>query len=287
VTERPLVSLKDILAVAESRSACVPAFDTGGGHTDFIRSVLDVCQEHDAVALFIAWVGSARDFGFRALAALVGALAAEARVPAALQLDHARDQADIRAAVEAGFSAVMFDGSHDPFEENVAQTRKMVQYAHQAGVTVEGALGTIARAGDAEPTDPDRAVRFVEETGIDVLTPSVGNRHGCRGFTVPLDWELIEELSGKLTIPMALHGGSGVAVEDVRKAAGSGFRKVNVATKLHLTYSEAVKAYIDENREHGWSRWSAAGREALKGVVAEYVTRLNLQGTATELRGRL
>ncbi|MCK4299713.1 MAG: class II fructose-bisphosphate aldolase [Planctomycetes bacterium] len=286
MTEPSLVTLTDICTVAESRGICVPAFDVGGGNPDFIRSVFDVCREHDSVALFIAWAGSARNFGFSALASLVRSLAAEAGVPAALQLDHGRDDADVRAAIDAGFSAVMFDGSDKPFEENVEQTAKVVALAHQAGVSAEGALGTLGRSGEGEPTDPDEAARFVEATGIDVLTPSVGNRHGCRGFTVPLDWGLIERLSEKVTVPMALHGGSGVAHQDVRKAAGFGFRKVNVATKLHLTYDGAVKAYIRDNPDHGWFRWSSAGRDALKSLITEYVTELNLQGTATELRAR-
>lgn len=282
MTEQPLVSLSDVLAVAQARNTCVPAFDTGGGNPDFIRSVLEVCRERDAVALFIAWAGSAKAFGFHALAALVRGLAAEAGVPAALELDHGRDDADVRAAIDAGFSAVMFDGSDKPFEENLEQTAKVVALARQAGVSAEGALGTLGRGGEGEPTDPDEAARFVEATGIDVLTPSVGNRHGCRGFTVPLEWGLIERLSEKVTVPMALHGGSGVAHQDVRKAAGFGFRKVNVATRLHLTYDGAVKAYIRENPDHGWFRWSAAGRDALKSLITEYVTELNLQGTATD-----
>ncbi len=284
MTEPSLVTLTDICTVAESRGICVPAFDVGGGNPDFIRSVFDVCREHDSVALFIAWAGSAKAFGFHALAALVRGLAAEAGVPAALQLDHGRDDADVRAAIDAGFSAVMFDGSDKPFEENVEQTAKVVALARQAGVSAEGALGTLGRGGEGEPTDPDEAARFVEATGIDVLTPSVGNRHGCRGFTVPLDWPLIERLSKEVCIPMALHGGSGVAHQDVRKAAGFGFRKVNVATKLHLTYDGAVKAYIRENPDHGWFRWSSAGRDALKSLITEYVTTLGLGGTAEQLR---
>ena len=282
MTEPSLVTLTDICAVAERRGICVPAFDTGGGNPDFIRSVLEVCREHDAVALFIAWAGSARNFGFSALARLVASLAAEAGVIAALQLDHAHDEADVRAAVGAGFSAVMLDWSEEPFEENVEQTANAVALAHQAGVSAEGALGALGRGGEGEPTDPDEAARFVEATGIDVLTPSVGNRHGCRGFTVPLDWGLIERLRATVNVPMALHGGSGIAMEDVRRAAGFGFRKVNVATRLHLTYDGAVKAYIRENPDHGWFRWSAAGRDALKSLITEYVTGLSLEGTATD-----
>ncbi len=286
MTEPSLVTLTDICTVAEHRGICVPAFDVGGGNPDFIRSVLNVCREHDSVALFIAWAGSARNFGFSALASLVRSLAAEAGVLAALQLDHAHDEADIRAAVEAGFSAVMFDGSDKPLEENVERPAKVVALAHRAGVSAEGALGTLGRGGEGEPTAPDEAARFVEATGIDVLAPSVGNRHGCRGFTVLLDWDLIERLSAEVSVPMALHGGSGVALEDVRKAAGLGFRKVNVATRLHLTYDGAVKTYIRENPDHGWFRWSSAGREALEAVVTEYVTELSLPGLATELRER-
>jgi len=307
VTEQPLVALKDIIALAEARETCIPAFDVGGGNPDFVRAVLDVCREEDSVALFIGWVGAVRNFGFHALvslvrglaaeagvptaleldhAHLVRGLAAEAGVPTALELDHAHEEADVRAAIEAGFTAVMFDCSDAPFQENVERTRTVVEYGREAGVAVEAALGHIAGRDESVVTDPAQAAEFVQLTGIDMLTPAVGNRHGCRGFTVPLDWQVIEKLNGAVRVPMALHGGSGISLEDVRRAAGFGFRKVNVATRLHMTYTGAVRDYVRENPEHGWFRWSTAGREALKTVVTEYVDALELGGTATELRTR-
>jgi len=286
VTEQPLVALKDIIALAEARETCIPAFDVGGGNPDFVRAVLDVCRAEDSVALFIGWVGAVRNFGFHALVSLVRGLAAEAGVPTALELDHAHQEADIRAAIEAGFTAVMFDCSDAPFQENVERTRTVVEYGREAGVAVEAALGHIAGRDESVVTDPAQAAEFVQLTGIDMLTPAVGNRHGCRGFTVPLDWQVIEKLNGAVRVPMALHGGSGISLEDVRRAAGFGFRKVNVATRLHMTYTGAVRDYVRENPEHGWFRWSTAGREALKTVVTEYVDALELGGTATELRTR-
>lgn len=284
MSERTVMRFRDLLELAAARGICVPAFDSGAGRPEFVRAVLEVCRRHESAALFISWTGSAKRFGFRAIVALVRALASETGVPAALHLDHANEEADIRAAIEAGFGSVMFDGAPLDLEENVKRTRAVVEHAHASGVAVEASLGTIGRErsgeGAQELTDPARASQFVEETGIDILAPSVGNRHGCRGHTVPLDWALIEELGRRVRIPMALHGGSGVAIEDVRRAAGHGFRKLNLATMLHGTYSEAVKAHIRDNPDHGWGRWANAGQKALETVVERYVTELDMQGTA-------
>jgi ketose-bisphosphate aldolase len=279
--------LKSIIALAQARRLCIPAFDIGGGRLEFIQAVLQVAGEQEAPALFISYVGSAKQTGFRPLVALVRALAEEAGVPAALQLDHAAEEADVRAAIAGGFLDVMFDASRSSFEENVQRTREVAAHAHAHGVSVEAAFGAIGREGASaeakELTDPALAARFVEETGVDFLTPSVGNRHGCRGFTVPLDWELMRELSVRVAVPMALHGGSGIAVEDMARAGGVGFHKVNVATVLHGTYNEAVRGYIQGHPEHGWFRWAQAGREAVRTVVEGYVTGLGLKGMAKGL----
>jgi ketose-bisphosphate aldolase len=279
--------LNAIIAMAQARRLCIPAFDIGGGRLEFIQAVLQVARAEEAPALFICSAGSAKQTGFRPLVAMVRALAEEAGVPAALQLDHAGEEADVRAAIAGGFLDVMFDASRSSFGENVDRTREVVAYAHAQGVSVEAAFGAIGREGAGaqgrELTDPALARRFVEETGVDFLTPSVGNRHGCRGFTVPLEWELMRELLVRVSVPLALHGGSGIAVEDMARAGGLGFHKVNVATVLHGAYNEAVKGYIQEHLEHGWFRWAQAGREAVRKVVERYVTGLGLRGTAADL----
>lgn len=275
------------MKIAEERRICVPAFDAGVGRPEFVQAVLEVCGRHNAVALFLAGPWPAKRFGFSALACMVRELAAQAGVPAVLHLDHGTEEADILAAIDAGFSSVMFDAGELSFEENAARTRSCVELGHGRGVAVEGELGAIGREGSGkgktEQTDPALAAQFVDETGVDVFTPSVGNRHGCVGFTVPLNWELIASMHEKVKIPMALHGGSGVAIEDVRRIADFGFRKLNLATMLHAEYSRAVKDYIAKNPEHGWGRWAAAGRRTLESIVERYVTELGNEGTAGEL----
>jgi ketose-bisphosphate aldolase len=280
----PLAGLDTLMKVAKERNICVPAFDAGVGRPEFVQAAIEVCRRHNAVALFLAGPWAAKRFGFSALASMVRELAGQAGVPAVLHLDHGTDEADILAAIDAGFSSVMFDAGELSFEENVARTRRCVELGHSRGVAVEGELGAIGREGSAEGktelTDPDLAARFVEETGVDVFTPSVGNRHGCVGFTVPLNWELITSMHEKVAVPMALHGGSGVAIEDVKRIADFGFRKFNLATMLHAEYSRAVKDYITKNPEQGWGRWAAAGRQALETIIERYVTELGNQDTA-------
>jgi len=117
-----------------------------------------------------------------------------------------------------------------------------------------------------------------------VLTPAVGNRHGVRGRTVPLDWELIEDLAARIDVPMALHGGSGIAMEDAKRASALGFRKLNLATMLHGAYDAAVKEYIAANPERGVWGWSKAGRQAIEDIARRYVTELGMAGASADLR---
>jgi len=290
MSEREFVPLPRMLDAAASRGACLTAFDSGGGRPEFVQASLAACRDLQAPALFLGWSGAAKSFGFRPLVAMVRSLAAEAGVPAGLHLDHAEDEADVRAAVDAGFSSVMFDGAEMPLDENIEATKRLVEYARERGAFVEGAVGGLGREGgggggdEGELTDPAAAERFAGETGVAVLAPAVGNRHGVKGYTIPLDWPLIEALGGRVGVPMALHGGSGIAMEDVKRAAASGFLKLNLATVLHGAYDRAVKDYIGENPDRGMWGWSGAGRAAIEEVARRYIGELGMAGAAADLQ---
>lgn len=282
----PLIDWRQIEQVAASRGLCVPAFDWGLGRPEFLQAVLATCRRLDSFALFIVWIGAARSYGLRAAVSLVRELAAEAGVPAAICLDHAEREEDLRDAIAAGFGAVMFDCSGATLEENIARTRAVVEEAHAAGAVVEAAFGLLgAEGGGGEQalTEPETAARFVEETGVDLFVPSVGNRHGLRGVTVPLDWDLIRELRARIAIPMVLHGGSGIAIAEARRAGELGFRKLNLFTMLHCDYSDSVKAYLAAHPEARWYQWAEAGREALAQTVERYLVQLEMAGTASLL----
>jgi len=284
--KRPgLVPLGEILRLAEERAVCVPAFDWGFGRPEFFEGILAAARELAAPAVFLVWAGSCRRYGFRALVEMLTRAASRAGAKVALHLDHADAEEDALEAVEAGFGSAMFDGAELPFEENVARTRALVAQVHARGALVEGSLGGIGREGVRSeahsPTDPEAAARFVNLTGVDILAPSVGNRHGCRGFTVPLDWSLMERLRASVPMPMALHGGSGIELADVARAASFGFRKLNLVTKLQSAYDGAFASAA--RGPGGWREWSAAGARAVEAIARQYLDALGLAGLAEAL----
>lgn len=191
-------------------------------------------------------------------------------VPVTLHLDHTYDFQVIRQAVEAGFESVMIDASAKPFEENVAITRRVVEYAHERGVNVEAELGKIG-ANDQIETDvddqelytvPEEAVEFVERTGVDALAVSVGTAHGVYTVRQPcVQYALIREIKKQIPAYLVLHGGSGVPAEMVIRSyeiEGGGISKVNIATDLELAFLEAIGAV-----QRGTDAWCSGLEEAV------------------------
>ncbi len=173
-------------------------------------------------------------------------------IPAVLHLDHTKDIAVIRDAIEAGFTSVMIDQSAQPFEENVRLTREVVELAHPRGVSVEAELGNIGGADKLETgedttlyTDPQQAKRFVELTGVDALAVSIGTAHGVYPVKDPkLDFDRLKEIRSLVKVPLVLHGGSGLPEDTVRKAihldGKGGVTKINIATDLELKFREVL-----------------------------------------------
>ena len=172
----------------------------------------------------------------------------DATVPVILHLDHTYDFEVIRKAVEAGFDSVMIDGSKLSFEENVALTRRVVEFAHARGVAVEAELGNIGGAdkletgGDEELyTVPAQAKEFVERTGCDTLAISVGTAHGVYPTTNPkIDFDRLAAIRALIDTPLVLHGGSGLPMETVRQAIRGGIGKLNIATDLEIIFQRVM-----------------------------------------------
>ncbi len=181
--------------------------------------------------------------------------AERASVPVAINEDHGEAYEDAIQCIHWGFTSIMPDRSKLPFEENVAQVKELVKIAHAAGVSVEAELGHVGLASDSLDlsgttgsagverglfsidstyTDPDLAVKFVELTGVDALAVSIGNKHGAfpKGVKPEINFDLLQELSEKVPVPLVLHGGSGTGDENLRKACQMGICKINVGTEL-------------------------------------------------------
>lgn len=179
--------------------------------------------------------------------------------PFVLHYDHSKTYEGCVQAVQAGFTSVMFDGSYLPYEENVRQTRKIVEMAHAAGVSVEGEIGRIGETADFAKgviTDmiystPEDAVRFCRDTGVDALAVSIGTVHGLlpKNFVPHLQIQRLKEISAAVDVPLVLHGGSGTPEDQVAEACRCGINKVNISSEFKHAYYQSVKDFILANPE--------------------------------------
>jgi ketose-bisphosphate aldolase len=185
--------------------------------------------------------------GLPLILGMAEAAAAELKQPIALHLDHGSSYEAAAKCIDAGYTSVMIDGSKLPFDENCALTRRVVDLAHGAGVSVEGELGHVGQNSDSEdPTEtftrPEDAARFVAEAMVDALAVAVGTAHGFYKGAVQIDFQRLKEISDKIPdTPLVLHGGSGVSAELLRQAIACGIRKINFGTELKNAFTQAVK----------------------------------------------
>lgn len=196
----------------------------------------------------------------------------------AVHLDHAEDEALARHAVDLGFGSVMFDAAKLEYDANVDATLRVVDYAHANDVYVEAELGEIGGKDGAHApgvrTDPAEAERFVSETGVDALAVAVGSSHAMTTREASLDLDLIARLHRALTVPLVLHGSSGVPDDTIAAAIAAGMTKINVSTHLNRFFTGAIREYLDANPGVVDSRkYVRAGRDALSGE-AERLLRL-------------
>jgi ketose-bisphosphate aldolase len=190
--------------------------------------------------------------GLPLILGMAQAAAAESQKPIALHLDHGNSYELAARCIDAGYTSVMIDGSKLPFTENSAVTRRVVDLAHAAGVSVEGELGHVGQNSDSAGEDasatftrPEDAARFVEETNVDALAVAVGTAHGFYKGAVRIDFQRLKDISNKIpNTPLVLHGGSGVSADLLRQSIACGIRKINFGTELKNAFTQAVKSSL-------------------------------------------
>lgn len=207
------------------------------------------------------------------IAAATLAVARESTAEVAVHLDHAEDPELALAAIELGFTSVMYDGAKLDYAENVRETTRVVRAAHAAGVYVEAELGEIGGKDGAHApgvrTDPGEAARFVAETGVDALAVAVGSSHAMTERTASLDLDLITEIHRALEVPLVLHGSSGVPDATIQAGIEAGLTKINVSTYLNTKFTAAIHEFFDANPNVVDSRkYLGAGRDALRDGAA-------------------
>lgn len=248
-----LINLKEILALAEEKKCAVGAFNTP--NLECVTAVLTAAERLDVPVI----ISHAELHEPVAPLAVIGPVmmqaAKTAKVPVCVHLDHCETLDYMARALEIGFTGVMYDGSILPYAENLANTKKAVAMAKRYNCGVEAELGALAsreggtevNAGGPVYTDPDEAVAFCHETGIDALAPSFGTAHGIYKSKPVLDLKRVKAIAEKTGLPLVMHGGSGVSPEDYRTGIHNGLRKINYYSYMSRAGVTAVKGLLEED----------------------------------------
>ncbi|MDE6137848.1 MAG: ketose-bisphosphate aldolase, partial [Candidatus Gastranaerophilales bacterium] len=284
MSERKLVGTNEMFKKALEGGYAIGAYNVN--NMEILQGIAEAAEETQSPIILQVSAGARKYANQTYLLKLVEAALATTTVPIALHLDHGADFEICKACIDGGFSSVMIDGSRFPLEENIALTKKVVEYAHERGVSVEAELGKLAgveddvkvSAADSTYTDPQEAVRFVKETGCDSLAVAIGTSHGAYKFAgeAKLDFERLEEIKTALAeagfpnYPLVLHGSSSVPAEFVAKcnkfggnlpnaqgvpedmlnyASKHGVAKINIDTDLRLAMTSTIREFFVEHPE--------------------------------------
>ena len=248
-----LVNMNEILRYAEEKGCCVGAFDTP--NLEILMAVLRAAEKRNEPVIIQHAQLHEPEMPIRIIGPIMVRMAKEASVPVCAMLDHGEDMDYVRTALELGFSAVMIDGSSKPYDENVSLTREAVALAKEYGASVEAEIGIVTghegrefhiEEPGAAYTDPELAARFVRDTGIDALAASVGTVHGFYATQPKLDFDRIEKIKELTGLPLVMHGGSGISVEDTQRAIRCGIRKINYFSYMPNAGVRAVKELLAE-----------------------------------------
>ncbi|MEM3580386.1 MAG: class II fructose-1,6-bisphosphate aldolase [Candidatus Bathyarchaeia archaeon] len=291
-----LVTNKELLLKAQKEAYAIGAFNIQ--NLESLLAVVEAATEEKSPVIVAATPSAIKYGGLNYLARLVKTAAEITPVPMSLHLDHGEDVETVKKCLEAGFTSVMIDGSHLPFEENVALTKRVVELAHQKGVSVEGELGRLTgveektvEEREAVLTDPREAEEFVKRTGVDALAVSIGTSHGAYKFKgePQLDFERLKQIRERVKVPLVLHGASsvpqwiiekatkygaelsgakGIPEEHIRKAISLGITKINIDTDLRLAFTATVREVLANSpKEFDPRKILGPAKEAMKEVV--------------------
>lgn len=247
-----LVPTRELLNAAQQDKYAIGAFNVY--NLEGVRAVVNAAEQNNSPAM-LQIHPAALAYAGQGLTALCLAEAREAKAPMAVHLDHSVSEPAIQNAISAGFSSVMADGSHLDYDQNVQFARKMVELAHTQGVSVEAELGRISGTEDgltipefeARFTDPEQAVTFVAETGVDALAVCIGNVHGRYHREPRLDFDRLTVINILVDVPLVLHGASGLPDEMVQEAISRGVVKLNVNTEIRQAFLGSMRTRFNQD----------------------------------------
>lgn len=269
------VSSIEMIKKAQVEKYAVPAFNAE--NLEMVQAIIRAAEKTNSPVIIQTTPPTVEYLSPDEAYAMVYAMAKNAGVPVALHLDHCTDFDNVMKAIRAGYSSVMFDGSKLSFEENIAVTKKVVDVAKPMGITVEAELGKVGgkednvESSEVLYTDPDEAKEFVEKTGVDILAVAIGTAHGFYKGEPKLDFERIDNIAKKVSVPLVLHGGSGVPEESVKRTIALGMSKVNFATELRAAATEGVRESLKDESIIDPKKYMGKAREKVFDLCIEKI----------------
>lgn len=309
----PFVTNKVLMDKAMEEGFALGAFNVN--NMELVQGITEAAKELNAPLILQVSAGARKYAGKDYIIKLIEAAEAVTKLPIAIHLDHGLDFEMCKAVIDDGFTSVMIDGSHEPFEKNIELTKQVVDYAKPKGVSVEAELGKLVGeqfdsgeggkiAKSAVYTDPDEAVDFVNRTGCDTLAVAIGTSHGAYKFKAEpkLDFERLKVIREKVKIPLVLHGASsvlpeyveicnkhgakiegskGVPEDQIKQAVKIGVQKVNIDTDLRLGLTAGVRrALMDDPKNFDPRKYLGPARDLVKEVVSRKIKLLGCDGKA-------
>lgn len=282
-----LVTVAELARKASQGGYAVGAFNLN--NMEILQAVIAAAEEERSPVILQASQGGLKYAGIDCIVAMAEVAAKNASVPVALNLDHGTSFEQAMECIRKGFSAVMIDGSHLSFEDNIALVGRVTDVAHAVGVSVEAELGRIGGTEDdikvadedAMMTSPDEAAEFVERARPDLLAVAIGTAHGVYRGEPRLDFKRLTEIRKRVDIPLVLHGASGVPDDAIREACKLGITKINIDTELRIAFSKAVRDTLDGDlKQIDPRKILGPAREAMKQVVKEKMRLFGSTGKA-------
>lgn len=282
-----LINGKDLLAVANANYFAVPAFNV----SDYamMNGIFEVSEEQNSPVIIAIHPDELSHIGRDMLASVI-ARAHRASVPVTIHLDHGANHHQVLAAIQAGFTSVMIDGSMLAFDENVALTEHVVELAHAVGLSVEGELGTIGKldeygetgASEIIYTDPQQAIEFIEQTGVDSLAVAIGTSHGIYPSSMKpeLKLDLLRQIKNKVGLPLVLHGGSNNPDHEIAEAVKRGVNKINISSDIKVAYHNKMREILVDAGMREPNAIQPPSIAAMKVTAAQKIDLFNATGKA-------
>ena len=284
----PLVSMTDMLKKAKSEGYAVGQFNIN--NLEFTQAILQAAQEEKSPVILGVSEGAGRYIGgFKTVVKIVEGLLEDYKVtvPVAIHLDHGSSFEKCKEAIDAGFTSVMIDASHHPFEENIALTKQVVEYAHPKGISVEAELGMVGgqeddvQANGVIYADAKECEELVKQTGVDCLAPALGSVHGPYKGEPNLGFKEMEEISNGTGVPLVLHGGTGIPTKDIQKSISLGTAKINVNTENQIASTKCVREVLAANPNmYDLRKYLGPARDVIKETVIDKIRKFGSAGKA-------